>query len=71
MSKKTALISSLLLMLFMTSCMKKVNTEKVFISQPVFQVGKTVQPGNISGSIKGTILAGQSYTIVGDITINV
>ncbi len=71
MSKKTALISSLLLILFMTSCMKKVNTEKVFISQPVFQVGKTVQPGNISGSIKGTILAGQSYTIVGDITINV
>jgi hypothetical protein len=69
--KKVFLLSSFTIIFFMTSCMKKVDKESVFISQPVFQIGQTVQPGNISGAIKGTILAGKSYTIVGDVTVNV
>ncbi|MDR3652305.1 MAG: hypothetical protein P4L34_04960 [Paludibacter sp.] len=49
-----------------TSC-----TEKAVISTPPVVVGSAVSDASpLSGSVKGTMLSGKTYTISGDITVN-
>jgi hypothetical protein len=49
-----------------TSC-----TEKAVISTPPVTVGSPVSDASpLSGSVKGTMLSGKTYTIGGDITVN-
>ncbi len=58
----------LLSVLALASCSKK---DKAVISVPLLQVGKSVSnTAPLSGAIKGTMLADQTYTISGDVTIN-
>lgn len=58
----------LLSVLALASCSKK---DKAVISVPLLQVGKSVSnSAPLSGAIKGTMLANQTYTISGDVTIN-
>jgi hypothetical protein len=58
----------LLSLLALASCSKK---DKAVISVPLFQVGKAVSnSAPLSGAIKGTMLANQTYTVSGDVTIN-
>lgn len=40
------------------------------VSTPVTTVGQTVKPGNISGTIKGTLQSDSSYYVTGDVSIN-
>lgn len=49
------------------SCSKK---PAVAISTPVYTVGKTVQPGNIGGTIKGTLVQDSVYYVTSDVVIN-
>lgn len=54
--------------MIIVSCSKK---EKAQISKPPLQVGATVSDAApLTGSIKGTMLTGKTYTISGDVTIN-
>lgn len=49
------------------SCKKSSST----VSTPPLQIGQTVSDtGCLKGAIKGTLLAGKTYTICGDITVN-
>jgi len=58
----------LLSLLALASCSKK---DKAVISVPLLQVGKAVSnAAPLSGAIKGTMLASQTYTVSGDVTIN-
>ncbi|MEO6631521.1 MAG: hypothetical protein ABIN13_07365, partial [Mucilaginibacter sp.] len=58
----------LLSLLAFASCSKK---DKAVISVPLLQVGKPVSnAAPLSGAIKGTMLASQTYTVSGDVTIN-
>ncbi len=58
----------LLSVLVLASCSKK---DKVVISKPLLQVGKSVSnSAPLTGAIKGTMLANQTYVISGDVTIN-
>lgn len=68
--KKLKLISLGLSLLALAACSKK--ADKTSISVPQIQVGKGIpNTGTLpAGSYKGTFLAGQTYTIGGDITIN-
>lgn len=52
----------------MQSCKKK--TETPDISTPPFQIGTSITDANLSGSIKGTMLEGQTYYFSDQITIN-
>ena len=49
------------------SCNKK---ETVHLSVPQKIVGAAVAPGNISGTIKGTMTSGNTYNVTGNITVN-
>jgi hypothetical protein len=50
------------------SCKKN---DTVSVSTPPFQAGQPVSSASpLSGSIKGTMLQGQTYTVAGDITVN-
>jgi len=40
------------------------------ISVPLYKVGTSLKPGNISGTIKGTFLADSVYNVTGDLIIN-
>jgi hypothetical protein len=51
------------------SC-KKSSQDNTVISTPVYHVGQPVAPGNISGSVRGTMTSGNTYNVVGDLTIN-
>lgn len=54
--------------LALASCSKK---DKAVISTPLLQVGKSVSnTAALSGAIKGTMLASQTYTVSGDVTVN-
>jgi len=54
--------------LVLASCSKK---DKAVISVPLYSTGKSVSnTAPLSGTIKGTMLANQSYIITGDVTIN-
>jgi hypothetical protein len=58
----------LLSVVALASCSKK---DKAVISTPLLQVGKSVSnSAPVSGAIKGTMLANQTYTISGDVTVN-
>lgn len=58
----------LLSALALASCSKK---DKAVISTPLLQVGKSVSnTAPLSGAIKGTMLASQTYTVSGDVTVN-
>jgi len=58
----------LLSLLALASCSKK---DKAVISVPLLQVGKPVSnAAPLSGAIKGTMLASQTYTVSGDVIIN-
>ena len=51
------------------SCKK--SNDNVQVSTPPFQVGQPVSnTAPLSGAIKGTMLAGETYTISGDVTVN-
>ncbi len=68
-SLKTILSSFSLFILasiIMFSC-KKTSTD---VQTPYVPGGTTVQPGNISGSIKGTMESNQTYNVTGDVIIN-
>ena len=58
-----------LCLLVLASCKK--SSETVNISTPPLQIGQVVSDANpLSGSIKGTMLTGKTYTIGGDVTVN-
>ncbi|MGZ3765777.1 MAG: hypothetical protein ACXVB0_02330 [Mucilaginibacter sp.] len=58
----------LLSMLALASCSK---TDKAVISVPLLQVGKPVSnTASVSGAVKGTMLANETYTVSGDVIIN-
>lgn len=64
---RTALCA--LSVLALASCSKKKDT--AIISTPLLQVGKTVSnSASLSGAIKGTMLANQTYTVSGDVIVN-
>jgi hypothetical protein len=55
--------------LVLAACSK--SKDNAVISAPLLQVGQAVSnAAPVSGSIKGTMLAGKTYTISGDVTIN-
>jgi hypothetical protein len=68
--KKLQILSLGMSLLALVSCSKK--GDKTVISQPQIQIGQAIpNSGTLpAGSYKGTFLAGQTYTIGGDITIN-
>src|SRR6195952_4648190 len=57
-------------LLALAACSKK--NDKAIISAPILQVGKPISNSGTlpAGTYKGTMLAGQTYTVGGDITIN-
>ncbi len=57
-------------LLALASCSKK--GDKTVVSVPQIQVGKAISNAGTltAGSYKGTMLAGETYTVSGDITIN-
>ena len=67
LAKKITGLSLFLLSGFLMFSCKKSDT---VIQTPYVQGGQIVQPGNISGSIKGTMESNQTYTVTGDVIIN-
>jgi hypothetical protein len=69
--KKLQIISACLALFAFASCGKG-SGDKTVVSVPQIQVGKAISnTGTLpAGSYKGTMLAGQTYTVSGDITIN-
>lgn len=51
----------------MIACNKEEYPE---VSQPLRKVGESVQAGNVSGSVKGTMMSGETYTLNGLVTVN-
>jgi hypothetical protein len=68
--KKLKLVSLGIALLALAACSKKKDT--VVVSVPLLQVGKAIpNTGTLpAGSYKGTLLADQTYSIGGDITVN-
>jgi hypothetical protein len=67
--KKLKLISLGLAVLGLAACSKK--KDNVVVSVPQIQVGQAISAGTLaSGNYKGTMLANQTYTVTGDITVN-
>jgi len=68
--KKVQIISLCLALFALASCSKK--ADKAVVSVPILQVGKAISSTATltAGAYKGTMLAGQTYTVSGDITIN-
>lgn len=57
--------------LFLDSCSKSDSSESVQVSTPPLQIGQPVSDASpLSGAIKGTMLAGKTYSVSGDIIIN-
>lgn len=69
----TVLLASAFLLGMMSSCKKSSSsTETTHISTPAYQIGQTIAPGNLSsGSYKGTMTSGNTYTINGAFTVNI
>ncbi len=66
----TGLVASLASALLFTSCSKS-TTETTTVSNPPLQIGASVSDlAPLSGSIKGTMLSGKTYTVSGDIIVN-
>src|SRR5580698_6212666 len=68
--KKLQIIALSISLLALAACSKK--SDHAVVSTPQIQVGKAIpNTGTLAaGTYKGTMLAGQTYTIGGDITIN-
>ncbi|WP_295673348.1 hypothetical protein [uncultured Mucilaginibacter sp.] len=67
--KNLRIALSLLMLAALASCSKK---DKVVVSVPLYKVGQSVSAATpLAGAIKGTMLANTTYTISGDVTINV
>jgi len=68
--KKLQIISVCLAFFALASCSKKKDT--VVVSIPQIQIGKPISNSATltAGSYKGTMLANQTYTVSGDITVN-
>src|ERR1700749_2147752 len=68
--KKLQIISLCVALFALASCSKK--TDTAVVSTPLLQVGKSISNTAPlpAGAYKGTMLAGQTYTVTGDITIN-
>jgi len=68
--KNLQILSIGMSLLALLSCSKK--NDKAVISQPQIQVGKPISNSATltAGTYKGTMLANQTYTVSGDITIN-
>ena len=68
--KKLKLISFGLSLLALAACSKK--SDNVVVSVPLIQVGKPISNSGTlaAGTYKGTMLANETYTVGGDITIN-
>jgi len=68
--KKLQIITLGLSLLAFASCSKK--SDNAVVSVPLLQVGKSISNSGTlaAGTYKGTMLAGQTYTVSGDITIN-
>jgi hypothetical protein len=61
---------------FLESCKKKKDTpvddEQTVVSIPPYQIGQPISAGTaLSGSIKGTMTTGNTYTVGGDVVINI
>lgn len=54
-------------LLLLGACKK--SNDSVQVSTPPLQVGQTITGTNLSGAIQGTMAAGQTYTISGDVTV--
>src|ERR1700740_2382979 len=67
--KKLQIISLGLSLLALAACKK---SDKVVVSKPQIQVGQPISSSGTlaAGTYKGTMLANQTYTVGGDITIN-
>ncbi len=68
--KKLKIVSLCLSFFALAACSKK--NDKVVVSAPQIQIGKAISNSGTlpAGTYKGTMLAGQTYTVGGDITIN-
>ncbi|HEY5326023.1 MAG TPA: hypothetical protein VIJ27_03410 [Mucilaginibacter sp.] len=68
--KKLKFISLGLSLLALAACSKK--KDNVVVSVPQIQVGKPISNSSAltTGNYKGTMLANQTYTVIGDITVN-
>ncbi|HWZ13850.1 MAG TPA: hypothetical protein VNW95_01330 [Mucilaginibacter sp.] len=68
--KKLKLISLGVALFALAACSKK--KDNVVVSAPLLQVGKAISNTSTltAGTYKGTMLANQTYTVSGDITIN-
>jgi len=67
--KKLQIVTVCLSLLALASCKK---SDKAVVSVPLLQVGKAISNSGTlaAGTYKGTMLANQTYTVGGDITIN-
>jgi len=68
--KKLQIISLCVSLLALASCSKK--KDSVVVSVPQILIGKPISNAStlVAGNYKGTMLANQTYTVAGDITIN-
>ncbi|HTD40091.1 MAG TPA: hypothetical protein VK671_05685, partial [Mucilaginibacter sp.] len=68
--KKLQIISLCVSLFALAACSKK--SDKVIVSVPLLQVGKPISNSGTlpAGTYKGTMLANQTYTVSGDITVN-
>jgi len=51
-----------------TACNK--SSDSPSVSKPLTKIGQSVAPGNVSGSIKGTMMSGETYTLQGRVVVN-
>ena len=65
-TKKLYLAAAILFAFAMSSCKKAELTTFYKVQIPT---SSPIQAGNISGFVKGTLLAGQTYTVTADVTI--
>lgn len=68
--KKLQIISLAMSLLALAACSKK--SDHSVVSKPQIQIGKAIPNTGVlpAGTYKGTMLANQTYTVSGDITIN-
>jgi len=68
---KTKIISFGVLAVIASTLFSSCSKDSTTVSVPPIQIGQAVSDAvPLSGSIKGTMLSGKTYTLSGDITIN-
>src|ERR1700761_7621760 len=69
--RRMQLVAAAAGMILFSACSKSDNNGAVKPVTPPFQVGQAVSSAApLTGSIKGTMLSGQTYTLGGDVTVN-